>query len=278
MPVSKPFVIATEGQTVDGRNISREEIQQMAAHYDPKVFTANANLEHLLSYSPDSIFSAYGPVLKLSTQEATIFGEQKLQLMGIVDVNDSIVAMQKVGKKAFASIEISKNFLNKGIAYLTGLAFTDTPASVGTESMKFSAGKQNIYSFKDEVEIVFDAEAVQDKAGENLFSKVIGLLKGKDKNDEARFADIGQAVEAIALSQKATLEKITSLSADYVRANAVDLSALRNELTALKKTDEERSAAFAKLNTAVETLSELPNGQGKRPSVTGGDGAGKTDC
>lgn len=272
MPISKPFVVATEGQTVDGRNISRDEIQQMAAHYDPKVFTANANLEHLLSFSPDSIFSAYGPVLKLSTQETTILGEKRLQLMGVVDANESIVAMQKVGKKAFASIEITKNFLNKGIAYLTGLAFTDTPASVGTESMKFSANAQNVYSFKDEVEVIFDTEVVKDKTGETLLSKVMGLLGGKDKKDDAKFTDIGAAVEAIAISQKETMEKFAALSADKI------LGELRTEISGLKKTDEERTAEFAKLKTAVETLSALPNGQAKRPSATGGDGKQETDC
>lgn len=266
MPVSKPFVIATEGQTVDGRNISRDEIQQMAAHYDPKVFTANANLEHLLSYSPDSIFSAYGPVLKLSTQEATILGEKKLQLMGVVDANDSIVAMQKVGKKAFASIEITKNFLNKGIAYLTGLAFTDTPASIGTESMKFSASAQNVYSFNEEVEVVFDGSIQQDKPGEGLFSKVKSLLSFKDKKDEAKFTDIGLAVEAIATSQKELLEKFP------------DHEPLRAEITALTKKVTESEAAFNALSATVEKLSELPNGAGKRPSATGASGHAETDC
>lgn len=272
MPVSKPFVIATEGQTIDGRNIGREEIQQMAAHYDPKVFTANANIEHLLSYSPDSIFSAYGQVAKLSTQEATILGEKKLQLMGVVDANDSIIAMQKVGKKAFASIEISKNFLNKGIAYLTGLAFTDTPASVGTESMKFSAGKQNVYSFNDEVEVIFEAETTQDKAGDGLFSKVMGLLTGKDKNDELRFADIGKAVETVAMSQKEILDKFSAAGSEKA------LSELRTELASLKKTDEERATAFSALSKTVEALSSQPNGHAARPSATGGNGTPSTDC
>ena len=38
--ISKPFVIATEGATVDGRNISRDWLTQMASNYDPKVYTA----------------------------------------------------------------------------------------------------------------------------------------------------------------------------------------------------------------------------------------------
>lgn len=273
MAKSKPFAIATEGLTVDGRTISREEIQQMAAHYDPKAFTANANIEHLLSYSPDSIFSAQGPVIALSTQEVELFGEKKLQLMGVVDVNDAIVAMQKVGKKAFASIEITKNFLNKGFSYLTGLAFTDTPASIGTESMKFSAGKQNVYSFSHEVEVIFEAEIVQDKSGENLFSKVMGLLNRKDKSDETRFSDIGNAVEAIAVSQKEVLEKFTAGT-----GSEKTITGLREELAALTQKDAARETAFAALKSEVEKLSAQPNGKEKRPSATGGTGTTETDC
>lgn len=268
MALSKPFVIATEGPTIDGRNISKEKIIQMAASYDPKVYTAVGNLEHLLSYSPDSLFSAYGKVVKLGTQEADILGEKKTQLTAIVDANDSIVAMQKAGKKAFASIEIAENFLGKGIAYLSGLAFTDTPAAIGTESMKFSATQQNIYSFKDELSVEFAAEQPSEKAGETLFARVVALLKGDKKDSDSRFSDIGQAVEAIATSQKETLEKFAEFS----------FTALRAELDAMKKADADRTAAFATLKAEVEKLAAQPNAQGKRPSATGGDGSAATDC
>lgn len=270
MPVSKPFVIATEGQTIDGRNISREQIQQMAANYDPKVYTAVANLEHLLSYLPESTFSSYGKVVSLSTQETTILGDKKLQLMAVVDVNDAIVGMQKENKKSFASIEIVPNFLSKGIAYLSGLAFTDTPASVGTESMKFSASKQNVYSFKDEIEVVFEPEIVQDKAGEGLFSKVMNLLNGKDKNYEARFTDVSKAVEAVATSQKDLLEKFNTAS--------TELSAAAEKLKSITASIEVDRTAFAALKTEVEKLAAQPNGQPRRTTATGGSTTEKTDC
>jgi hypothetical protein len=273
MALSKPFVIATEGPTIDGRNISKEKIIQMAASYDPKVYTAVGNLEHLLSYSPDSLFSAYGKVVKLGTQEADILGEKKTQLTAIVDANDSIVAMQKAGKKAFASIEIAENFLGKGIAYLSGLAFTDTPAAIGTESMKFSATQQNIYSFKDELSVEFDSEQPSEKAGESLFARVVALLKGDKKDNDSRFSDIGKAVEAIATSQKETLEKFSEIS-----AQDKTVSGLRAELDAMKKADEDRTTAFNTLKAEVEKLAAQPNAQGKRPSATGGDGSAATDC
>lgn len=273
MALSKPFVIATEGPTIDGRNISREQILQMAASYDPKVYTAVANLEHLLSYAPDSVFSSYGKVMKLDTQEATLMGEKKIQLTAVVDVNDAIISMQEVGKKAFSSIEIAANFLGKGIAYLSGLGFTDKPASIGTESMKFSANKDSIYSFNDELNIEFEKEQSSEKAGESLFSKVKTLLSGDKKNNDSRFSDIGLAVEAIATSQKEMLEKFSEIS-----AQDKTISELRSELDVLKKADAERATAFNAIKSEVEKLAAQPNTQGKRPSATGGDGSPATDC
>lgn len=40
-------IIATEGPTVDGRKITRDWIEQMAASYDPKEYTALIWPEHL---------------------------------------------------------------------------------------------------------------------------------------------------------------------------------------------------------------------------------------
>ena len=137
MPQSKPFVVATEGPTIDGRNISKKWIADMAANYDPATYTAVVSLEHILSLSPDSLFSSYGKVVELATKEAEILGQKRLQLTAVVDAADEAVKMQKEGKKCFSSIEVRPNFLGAGRAYLTGLALTDTPASVGTESMRF---------------------------------------------------------------------------------------------------------------------------------------------
>lgn len=271
MPLSKPFSIATEGQTIDGRNISRDWIIQMAKHYDPKVYTAVANLEHYLSAAPDSVFSAFGKVVSLSTQEADIMGEKKLQLLAVVDVNETIVALQKSGKKAFASIEITANFINKGIAYLTGLAFTDTPASVGTEAMKFSAvgaGKDDVYSFDEAIAIEFEDEKPSDKAGASLLSKVKELLGLKGKTDDARFADIGLAVEALAVSQKDLLEQFA--------ITAMELKKTTEALTAATQDAAEGRKAFADFKAAYEAQ---PDGTSQRPPAAGGNSGGPvTDC
>lgn len=263
--ISKPFVVATEGATVDGRNISREWLIQMAATYDPKVYTAVANIEHLLSLAPDGMFSAQGRVLSLSTQEAEILGDKKMQLLATVEVDESVAALQAVGKKAFSSMEVAANFIGKGIAYLTGLAFTDTPASLGTESMKFSANKQSVYSFGGDG-ITIEFEDVKETTGQPLFAKIMGLLNGKDKKDEDRFADTGKAVEAVAESQRKVLDDFSALQADIKR--------LGDQVKAAETAAAEGRAAFVALKVELD---KDPKDK-PRPSASGGDGSAVTNC
>ena len=52
---AKRFRIGVEGATTDGREIQREWLEQMAASYNPAVYTALINLEHIKSYLPEPI-------------------------------------------------------------------------------------------------------------------------------------------------------------------------------------------------------------------------------
>lgn len=269
MPLSKPTVIATEGPTIDGRNISRDWIKQMAANYDPKVYTAVANLEHYLSSMPDSVFGAYGKVVSLSTQESEILGEKKLQLLAVVDANEKLVALQKSGQKAFCSMEVIANFVGKGIAYLSGLAFTDQPASIGTESMKFSlAGAQGErFAFSNEVALEWETSAEKPGAGDALFAKVKSVLGLEKKDSDKRFADQGNAIELLANSQKELLEnfgtldqRIADLTASF-NMTSVTVIASADEVAALK-----------------ELLSKTDGDKTIRKPATGSEGRIKADC
>ena len=66
---AKRFRIGVEGATTDGREIQREWLEQMAASYNPAVYTALINLEHIKSYLPDSTFNRYGKVTALFAEE-----------------------------------------------------------------------------------------------------------------------------------------------------------------------------------------------------------------
>ncbi|MDR1853488.1 MAG: GPO family capsid scaffolding protein [Azoarcus sp.] len=267
MPVTKPFAIATEGPTVDGRVITRQQIEDMAKHYDPATYAAVVNLEHYIAFTPDTVFSAYGKVLELGTREAEILGEKRLQLTAVAEVLPKAVELQKKGQKAFASMEIIPNFAGKGITYLTGLALTDSPASLGTESMKFSAFSEQCrpekYAFPDGFDIEFEPEPGQDddkpSVGDALVTRVKELLGLTSKTTAARFAAADEAITAIATSQRELLD---------------DFAVTKETLAAITKQLGDLASAHSGL---VDTLAAAPD-EAKRPTATGAVAAGQTDC
>lgn len=139
---NKWFRIATAGQTTDGREIQSEWIEQMAATYDPSVYGARINVEHIRGWLPDSDFGAYGDVLALKAETVQVNGEDKLALFAQLAANDKLKALNKANQKIYTSVEIDTNFAKTGKAYLVGLAVTDSPASLGTEMLQFAATAQ----------------------------------------------------------------------------------------------------------------------------------------
>ena len=260
------FRVAVEGATSDKRTIKRSWLEQAAKNFNPSTYGARIWLEHFRSVMPDSPFKAYGDVVAVKTEEVEIKGQKKLALFAQVEPTPDLIAMNKAKQKIYTSIEIDDSFADTGEAYIVGLAVTDSPASLGTDVLSFSAQKPESSPFKDRhysatsmfteaVETELQFEEVEDKPslGAQLFSKVQALLGGKQAKDDAEFAQIGQAVEAIA---------------DHVKD-------LPDQLAAEKKFSGE-------LNTKVEQLSKdlddlkttlgktQDHSQTQRPPVTGG--------
>lgn len=274
---TKFFCIAVEGATTDGRTISRDWITQMAKNYNPAVYGARINLEHIRGLVPDSPFKAYGDVLALEAREESGALAGKLGLYAQIKPTDELIALAQKGQKIYTSCEVNPKFADTGEAYLVGLAVTDSPASLGTSVLSFAAqnpaaspfagkkqGADNLFTAA-EFELVIDLQdPPQPGAGATLFKTVTGLLnkfKGKSATDDARFADVSQAVEAIAqhsADQGKTIEKLTT------------------DLAAVTAAAEKDRQAFADLKTQLSATGNP--GQAPRPQVTGGTGAALTDC
>lgn len=271
---SKFFRVATEGATTDGRVINRAWIEQMARNYDPKKYGARINLEHFKGLLPDSPFRRYGDVLSL---EARAVEEGKLGLFAKLDPTDALVSMVNEGRqKVYTSIEVDPNFADTGEAYLVGLAVTDDPASLGTEMLQFSSkasssplanrkvNPNNLFSEAVEALIEFEEEAKSSDEGKGLFTKVMNLLQGKSKTDDARFSDHGSAIEAIAESQRDLLDRFSST-----------VQSLQEKVVALTTSQQQYRAA---ITTLTEKLSNTPDGKAPRPPATGGKQNAVTDC
>ena len=169
----KWFRVATEGQTTDGREIQREWIEQMAETYDPSVYGARINVEHIRGWLPDSDFGAYGDVLALKAETVQVYGEDKLALFAQIKANDKLKALNKANQKIYTSVEIDTNFAKTGKAYLVGLAVTDSPASLGTEMLQFAATAQ------------VNPLANKKQKADNLFAAAVELELGDDDKTQS---------------------------------------------------------------------------------------------
>jgi hypothetical protein len=249
----------------------------MADGYNATKYGARIWLEHIRGILPDSPFKAYGDITAVKAEEVEIDGQKKLALLAQIDATDELMAMNKKRQKIYTSMEIDPNFAKSGKCYLVGLAVTDSPASLGTEQLAFAAGAkvnplaerkqnpENLFSAAQEVMLEFEDEKSDE--GESLFSKVLGLLKGKDKSDADRFADAGKAIEAVAGAQRDLLDKFSALQAELKTATE-QIKAATDAATADRK-------AFADLKAELDKEPK----DGKRPPAAGGNaGANATDC
>jgi hypothetical protein len=270
---TKMFRIAVEGGTTDGRVIERSWLEQIAETYSPTKYGARVNLEHFRGLLPDGPFKAYGDVIAVETRELDGEFAGKLGLFAQLDPTPELVAMNKARQKIYTSCEIDPNFAASGKAYLVGLAVTDSPASLGTEMLSFSAKNPAAFAgrkltptnlFTEGLETVIEfEEAEQPAVLPALLSRVKELLTGAKKKqaaDDTRFADVAQACEALAThgnEQAAQIEALTKQLA---------------ELADARKADRE---AFDALHTQLSTTE---SGQ-PRPASTGSAGGNvTTDC
>ncbi|KAG0188583.1 hypothetical protein DFQ28_004628 [Apophysomyces sp. BC1034] len=282
---TKWFRVAVEGATTDGRSIERDWIQQMAAQYNPALYGARVNCEHVRGYAPISAsqpFGAYGDVTALKAEEIADGPlKGKYALYAQLKPTQALIDMVNAKQKVYTSVEINFSFADTKQAYLVGLAVTDSPASLGTDILTFAASRgaanpfnsrkqhpENVFSAAEETVIEF--EAVQSTgAGLAVFKRVgeiLGFVKDKGASDDKRFADMTQAVEALA-----TFSKDQSTRVD----------ALASQVTALDAALTAETAAHAetarKLNELNANLSTQPGGN-QRPPATGTSAEHKTDC
>jgi len=270
---SKFFRVAVEGATTDGRKIERSWIQQMAKNFDPQKYGARIWMEHIRGTLADSPFRAYGDVTAVKAEEVTIDGNKKLALFAQIEPTDDLIAMTKAKQKIYTSIEINDKFADTGEAYLVGLGVTDSPASLGTEVLSFAANNPtanpfagrktnpgHLFSAAIEVDLEFEEISTETTS---LAAKVKGLLNSfssKKTGDDARFSDIGEAVESI-LEHTGQQETRFNESTKRISELEKNLKTVTDNFNSLKS-----------------QLDKEPGNQTTRPTATGGNGTEQTDC
>ncbi|WP_077999405.1 GPO family capsid scaffolding protein [Edwardsiella tarda] len=272
---AKRFRIGVEGATTDGRTVQREWIQQMADNYNPELYTALINLEHIKAYSPDSPFRRYGYVTKLTAEEipsGPLVG--KLGLYADVNATPDLVGLTEQWQKMFTSMEIDTEFADIEQAYLVGLAATDNPASLGTEMMMFSANAQhnplasrkirpkNLFTAAEETQIEWCDEP-DDKP--SLLARISALFSQKAQGDDSRFADVHQAVELVAQEQQ-RLNKRTTSALEMLTQQARQQG---ERLDNLESALQQQQQAFTQLRQQLGQENSWTN---RRPAATGASG------
>lgn len=271
----KWFRVATQGATTDGREISREWIQQMADNYDPKKYGARVWMEHMRGLYHDGPFAALGDVTAAKAEEVE---DGKLALFVQINPTERLKEINGQRQKVYSSIEVNPKFADTGEAYLEGLAVTDSPASLGTEMLQFSAQQGdasplaarkmqpgNLFTAAIETEFDF-AESETEEKGPTLADRVKALFKKHDAKTDRGFAEFRDELEQ-------TLELFVKRHSDLSKDLAARPSA--EAFAELQQAHAETVERLEELHTQLDNTPDTPN----RSSATGAAGGAElTDC
>lgn len=288
--------VAVAGLTAsDGRTIEAQWLRDMAATYNPATYTARVNVEHYRNASATGPFPALGDVLALKVQEDDIEiagkTEKRVALYAQIEGNETLQGYVAADQKKFTSIEVEPNFSGSGKAYLMGLAATDTPASLGTEALQFSARTDDAFArirkadldgrkkhatclfsaalettieFAEQESPAEDTNSIVDKIVAK-FSKALNREEPKATAPAATPAadgDVAEIAAAFTAGMKDLGQTFSQALAQATAANNQRFAKLESEYAALKG--------------AVEKTPE--HNHTARPVHAGGDGVEQTDC
>ncbi|HEA0355448.1 TPA: GPO family capsid scaffolding protein [Salmonella enterica] len=244
-PARKKFRVAVSGSTIDGREISGELLKAAAKNYDPTVYGARVNVEHIKSIFPNSELCAMGDVTALSTEDITegpLAG--RVALNAEIEPTDRMKKLTDEGKKIYSSIELYPDAMD-GKPYIMGLAMTDTPASLGTERLKFAAQqREQVMKFSNqhteapmfteamEAEIIELAEQ-RSEEGKQWFGRVMELIGKGRKSDSEQFSQVREVVEGVAQSHADLLDRFNDMSRQH-DSDHKTIEKLSTELTTLR--------------------------------------------
>lgn len=289
-------VIATEGQSVDGREISAKWIADMADTYDPAFYCAQLWPDH------EKWGENLGYVQALKADKV----DGKHTLFAILCPTRDLIYQNQRGQYKFCSIEPLDNFTGQGKTYLFAVGVTDIPASTGTTMLKFSAkhpspavGQSQALDLSGFV-LPDDEQGAPDRV--SLLHKMFNFLGGHgaptgalptdsptrphpedstDMNEEqmnklaGMFTALGTQIETFGAKVDALATDKKPDAADPAPAPVVD-PVPTEQFSAFEQTLKGLGDQLASLNDKIEKFSvEAPN---QRPDALGGSDTHPTVC
>ena len=265
------FRVAREGNTVDGREITGDMINSAAETYDPEIYGARIWCEHIRTASPDSDFGAYGDVLALKVDTDKT---GRIVLLAAFDPTPELVALNKKRQKIYSSIEIGPHPDDSEKWLLSGIAVTDSPASTGTQMLKFSLGAGEsaptdayVSEFMP-TELNFAAEQTPAKKSwlegfAAIFTPTPPAKPEKTEGEQDFSADIDDLRGAMMLLGKELKSVVDAAKTE----DSAEFAALKQQYAALDQ-------KFTDLSTELSTTQD-PNHQHRPPAD--GQGGGDYD-
>lgn len=284
--VVKRFRVAREGQTVDGRSLSQQQIIDMSETYDPVEYTARINCEHMSDYwsglNGRNNEGALGDIIKVDHGVETFTQNgsnvQLMCLYATLSVLPTLVEANQKGNKIFTSIEFYPKFADTGRAYLVGLAVTDRPASRGIEPLKFNRNADALRTDINDQELILMTKTAPATAANtdpatpvvnNTTEQPVTDTQTQDLNTQPEANNFLQKLSTMFASKKSgmstqeqelvleSFKKLNEKTDDVAKEN----EGLQTELSELK-------TAFEELKTQLSTqpATNLTN----TPPATGG--------
>lgn len=266
-----PLAIAAMGMTVDGREISEKDINDIVESYNYKKYGARINLDHEFNWSGwaaknlsnlDIKGGMLGDVIELTTSK----NEEGIKVLyAVLSPNASFVQLNQADQAVYFSIEIDRDFMKSGQTYLTGLAVTDYPASTYTDRIHFgNKDRINANKAPTDTDLLKVTLALGEPAApqKSLFGQLFNFNKDNNMKREdfavAMKDALDEPFKAFTTALNENTAAIASLFAKQDPVPPVDGDSNNN--SALPPDDKGAAAYSAidnKVNSVVESLEAL---------------------
>lgn len=276
-----PLAIAAMGFTVDGREISEKDIDDIVATYNYKKYGARINLDHEFNWSGWAAKNLHGVDLNggmlgdvLEVKSGTNDDGVKV-LYAVLAPNASFVQLNQADQAVYFSIEINRDFMKSGQTYLTGLAVTDYPASAYTDRIHFSKNKNVDSEHPDKTNLLKVALELNEEETpkKNLFKQLFNFSKEDDDMKPEQLADalkasLGEPLANFTSALEANTAAVSQLlntsneqddlqSNDNSSVESEETTELKESLSTLKDEFKTLSAAFNKaINTQADNTTD----------------------
>ncbi|WP_018692511.1 GPO family capsid scaffolding protein [Algicola sagamiensis] len=263
-----PQTIASAGMTVDGREITEQDIDDMVETYDPAIYGARINLSHYGDWGAwaardlgiELEGSMLGDVIALSKGKSK---DGQTVLNAVLCPNASLLKLNQADQAVYYSVEIDRDFLKTGQTYLTGLAMTDYPASTRTTRAQFTSDGGDTEA-SDDTDVSFPMELAVETLKNTPHKKPSFFQNLFHKKDNDMKPD--EFAEAVSSALSKPMDKMTQA-----------IEKMTQQINAPSKPKEEADSDSFDASTEIKTLSEkLDSLTEKFDQMSKQEGAGNT--